>query len=80
MHTAPGAYLLHAPGAVCILNMILEHILLIIFFQILVQDQLILDHKSRPNSLKKCLFSGVKGDYTLLLSNFVVDITFKRIH
>ena len=23
---------------------------------------------------------GVKGDYTLLLSNFVLDITFKRIH
>ena len=26
IHTAPWAYLLHAPAAVCILNMILEHI------------------------------------------------------
>ena len=26
MHTAPGAYLLHAPGALHIQNMLLEHI------------------------------------------------------
>ena len=35
MHTAPGAYLLHTPGAVCISNMFLEYILFRIFFQII---------------------------------------------
>ena len=35
MHTAPGVYLLHALGAVCISNMIMEHIWLRIFFQII---------------------------------------------
>ena len=35
MHTAPGAYLLRAPGAVCISNMILEQMWLRIFFQII---------------------------------------------
>ena len=52
MHTAPGAYLLHTPGAVCISNMIQEHIWLRIFFLIvnspgpygLVQGQLVLNH------------------------------------
>ena len=62
VHTAPGAYLLNASGTVCISNMILEHIWLRIFFQILdhmVQDQLVLDHmqlvlnhKLRPKSHK----------------------------
>ena len=35
MHTAPGAYLLHAREAVCISDMIHEHIKLRIFFQII---------------------------------------------
>ena len=34
MHTAPRACLLYAPGAVCFLNMILEHIKLRMFFKI----------------------------------------------
>ena len=34
-HTAPGAYSKHAPGAVCILDMVLEHIWLKKFFQII---------------------------------------------
>ena len=34
-HTAPGAYSKHAPGAVCISNMVLEHIWLKKFFQII---------------------------------------------
>ena len=33
MYTAQKACLLYAPGAVCISNMVLEHILLRIFFQ-----------------------------------------------
>ena len=61
IYTAPGAYLLHAPEAVCISNIVLEHIWLGIFFQIIngpgpchmVQKQLVLDHKSRPISGKK---------------------------
>ena len=65
MHTAPGAYLLCAPRAVCILDMILEHIFeLKIFLQIIngpvpyavleymVKEQLVLDHISRPKSSK----------------------------
>ena len=35
MTTDSGAYLLHAPGAVCISNMILEHIWLRVIFQII---------------------------------------------
>ena len=35
MHTAPEAYSKHAPGAVCIPNMVLGHILLQKFFQII---------------------------------------------
>ena len=42
-------YLLHAPVAVCISNMILEYIWLRIFFQIIngpgPYEQLVLDHK-----------------------------------
>ena len=34
-HTAPGAYIKHAPGAVCISNMVLEYIWLRKFFQII---------------------------------------------
>ena len=34
-HTASGAYSKHAPEAVCILNMVLEHTWLRIFFQII---------------------------------------------
>ena len=26
MHTAPGAYFMYAPGAVCFSNMVLEHV------------------------------------------------------
>ena len=35
MHTAPGAYVLYAPGAVCFSNRVLEHIWLRIFFKII---------------------------------------------
>ena len=34
-HTAPWAYSKHAPGAVCISNMVLEHIWFRKFFQIM---------------------------------------------
>ena len=34
-HTAPEAYSKHAPGAVCISNMVLNHIRLRKFFQII---------------------------------------------
>ena len=34
-HTAPEAYIKHAPGAVCISDMVLEHIWLRKFFQII---------------------------------------------
>ena len=34
-HTAPGAYSKNATGALCISNMVLEHIWLIKFFQII---------------------------------------------
>ena len=61
-HTAPGAYSKHAPGAVCISNMVLQHIWLRKFFQIMnspgPQDlngpgpygpaSMVLDRKSRP--------------------------------
>ena len=40
MHTAPGACLLFAPGAVCFSYMVLEHLNL---------DYYVLDHKLRPN-------------------------------
>ena len=57
MHTAPQACLLYALRAVGISNMVLEHILLKIFFQIIngpepymVQEHMILDLKSRPKS------------------------------
>ena len=66
-YTAPGAYSKHAPGAVCISNMVLEHIWLKKFFQIIkgpgplciqdhyvlmVQDHMVPDHKLRPKSPK----------------------------
>ena len=63
MHTAPGACLLYASGAVCFSNMVLEHI---------IQDNhMVLDHMSRPKSLKslqekplKCKVVGVKKSPT----------------
>ena len=59
-----GAYSKHAPGAVCISDMVLEHIWLGKFFQIMngpgpyvltIQDHMVLDHKSRPKSQKRDL-------------------------
>ena len=49
-HTAPGAYSKHTPGAMYILNIVLEHVWLKKFFQIING---VLDHKSRPKSPKK---------------------------
>ena len=40
MHTAPGACVLYAPGSVCFLNMVLEHIKLRIFFKIIKSPEL----------------------------------------
>ena len=68
MHTAPGACSRYAPGAVYIQIMLLEHIWLRIFFQIImlmvqdqmdhtVQKQLVLVSKSRPKSQKSILKS-----------------------
>ena len=57
MHTAPGACLLYAAGAVCFSNMVLEHMQLRIFFKIykwsldhrvlMLQAGMVLDNKSR---------------------------------
>ena len=64
MHTALGACLLYEPGAVCISNMVLEQIW--IFFQIInapgpsehmVQEYMVLDHKSNPKSQKKSFWT-----------------------
>ena len=65
MHTAPGACLQCALGAVCILNTVLEYIWLAVFFQIImVQDHIWLtifwkiiigpgSYGSKPKSKKK---------------------------
>ena len=50
-YTAPEAYRKHAPGTVCTSNMVLEHIWLKKFFQIING----LDHESRPKSPKSSL-------------------------
>ena len=57
MHTAPGAYNKHAPRAVYIQTMLLEHIWLRIFFNtIIVQDHMVLEHMiSRGQNISKKL-------------------------
>ena len=58
MHTAPGACLLYASGAVCTSNMVLEHIQFRIFFKIImVHEHMVLDHESRLKSQKSSPFS-----------------------
>ena len=58
MHTIPWASLLYAPGAVCILSMVLEHIWLRIFFQIINGPwsyglkHMVQEHKSMSKSQK----------------------------
>ena len=61
-HTALGAHSKHAPGAVCISNMVLSIFELENSFRLwmvqdhkvlMVQDHMVLDHKSRPKSAKK---------------------------
>ena len=55
-HTAPEAHSKHAPGAVCISNMVLEHIWLRKFFQIINGPGACgPDHKLRSKSPKKAL-------------------------
>ena len=43
---------------------------------------LLLLDRNKPTNLDywTTFFKGLRGDYTSLLSNFVLDITFKRIH
>ena len=63
--------LLHAPGAVCISNMILELSIfdlqypsrLLMFQDHMVQEQLVLDHKSRPKSQKSVGFFSIARMY-----------------
>ena len=78
-HTATGAYSKHSPGAVCISNMVLEHIWLRNSFRLwMVQD-----HKSRPKSSKSrgafffcfCfLWSGLKFLDTVSFIIFIINL------
>ena len=61
MHkTAPGACLLNAPGALCFLNIVLEHKVL------MVQGHMVLDHKSRPKSQKSLTIRNMTQDHLML--------------
>ena len=66
-HTAQRAYSEHAPGAVCILNMVLEHIWLRKFFQIINGPEPY-GYKSRPQQIQKA-FPGCQRDFPLGLEN-----------
>ena len=64
MHTAPGAYVLYyAPGALCIQNMLMEHIWCMhrsIVHSNMLLEQLVLEHNLGPKSYRSslnCLFT-----------------------
>ena len=68
-HTAPGAYSKHASRAVCISNMVLEHIWLRKFFQIINgPGPYGPDYKSRPN-LQKAIHAYHSSSQNVLNMN-----------
>ena len=87
MHTAPGTCLLYAPGARCVFQIWswsifdLEYSSRLLMVQDhMVQEQMILDHMSRPKSQKKKACQPVFIIYITLASPKIAKSTSTVLH